>query len=80
MTGSFLAGMMYQNMKYIVSQNVPLLSYLNPVNLLTDAFYSLYYYDSLDRYFLNIAILSIFAIIFCAGTYLIVRRRKYASL
>lgn len=80
MTGSFLAGMMYQNMKYIVSQNVPLLSYLNPVNLLTDAFYSLYYYNNLDRYFLNVTILSIFAVIFCAGTYLVVRRRKYASL
>jgi len=80
MTGSFLAGMMYQNMKYIVAQNVPVLSYLNPVNLLTDAFYSLYYYDTFSRYALNIGFLCIFIVVFSFGTYLIIRRRKYASL
>jgi len=80
MTGSFLAGMMYEGMKYIVSENAPILSYLNPVNLLTDAFYSLYYYDTYRRYALNMGILGIFAAIFCTGTYLVVRRRKYASI
>ena len=80
MVGCFLAGMMYQNMKYIVAQKTPLLSYLNPVNLLTDAFYCLYYYDTITRYALNMGILSIFIIIFCVGTYSIIRRRKYASL
>jgi len=80
MTGCFLAGMMFQNMKYIVSQKAPLLSYLNPVNLLTDAFYCLYYYDSLSRYALNMGILCIFTVFFCVATYSIIRRRKYASL
>lgn len=80
MVGCFLAGMMYQNMKYIVAQNVPVLSYLNPVNLLTDAFYCLYYYDTLSRYALNIGILCVFIVIFCLVTYITIRRRKYASL
>jgi len=80
MVGSFLAGMMYQNMKYIIAQNVPVLSYLNPANLLTDALYSLYYYDTFSRYTLNIILLCIFIVIFSLGTYLIIRRRKYASL
>lgn len=80
MTGSFLAGMMYQNMKYIISQKIPVLSYLNPINLLTDAFYCLYYYDTFERFFLNIGILLIFIVLFCLGTYFIIRRRKYASL
>ncbi|NLN06576.1 MAG: ABC transporter permease [Firmicutes bacterium] len=80
MTGSFLAGMMFQNMKYIIARHLPVLSYLNPVNLLTDAYYSLYYYDTYSRYALNMGILGIFIIIFCTGTYLIIRRRKYASL
>jgi ABC-2 type transport system permease protein len=80
MVGSFLAGMMYEDMKYIVQQNVPILSYLNPVNLLTDAFYSLYYYSTYSRYTLNMGILAIFAAVFCIGTYLVVRRRKYASI
>lgn len=80
MIGSFLAGMMQHSMKYIIAQNVPLLSYLNPINLLTDAFYSLYYYDTLSRYALNMGILCMLIVLFCTGTYLIIRRRKYASL
>ncbi len=80
MEGSFLAGMMYQDMKYIVAQNAPALSYLNPVNLLTDAFYSLYYYDSLTRYATNIGALAGFILLFCGVSYQIVRRQKYASL
>lgn len=80
MTGSFLAGMMIQQMKYIVAQNAPIISYLNPVNLLTDAFYSLYYYDTYTRYALNMGILGAFIFVFCTGTYLIIRRQKYASL
>ncbi len=80
MFGSFLAGMMYQDVKYIVAKNVPILSYINPVNLLTDAFYSLYYYDNLLRYSLNMAFLSVFILLATFGTYLILRRRKYASL
>ncbi|HHX75208.1 MAG TPA: ABC transporter permease [Firmicutes bacterium] len=80
MAGSFLAGMMFQNMKYIVARHLPALSWLNPVNLLTDAYYSLYYYDTYSRYALNMGILGAFVIVFCTGTYLIIRRRKYASL
>lgn len=80
MSGSFLAGMMYIDMKYLVSLYAPVLSWINPVNLLTDAFYSLYYLDSLSRYTLNIGILSGFTVIFCVSTYMIIRRRKYASL
>jgi len=76
----FLAGMMNQDMKYVISKNAPVLSYLNPVNLLTDAFYSLYYYDTYTRFFTNIVMLTAFIAVFCSGTYLIIRRRKYASL
>lgn len=77
---SFLAGMMYQNMIYIIAKNVPILSYLNPVNLLTDAFYSLYYYDTLTRYSLNMVVLVIFILFFWFATYMLIRRRKYASI
>lgn len=80
MVGSFLSGMMYQNMKYIIQKNVPVLSFLNPVNLLTDSFYCLYYYDNLSRYSYNIGFLCLFIVIFSMGTYLMIRRRRYASL
>lgn len=80
MLGSFLAGMMYQNMKYLIDRYVPIVGYLNPVNLLTDSYYCLYYYSTYSRYMLNIGLLGAFVLVFCTGTYLIIRRQKYASL
>lgn len=80
MLGSFLAGMMFDKMKYIVATEAPILSYINPVNLLSDAFYALYYFDSFDRYWTNMGYLSIMIVVFSIGTYLVVRRQKYASL
>lgn len=80
MIASFLSGMMAVDIKYIIAKKVPILSYLNPQNLLTDSFYSLYYYDSLSRFSLNLGILCCFILVFCTGTYTMIRRRKYASL
>ena len=77
---SVLSGMMYAEMKYIVQQNVPLLAYINPVNLITDAFYALYYYDGLSRYLINILLLGCMGAAFAALTCLILRRQKYASI
>jgi ABC-2 type transport system permease protein len=80
MTMSFLSGMMYDKMKYIVATKLPVLGYLNPSNLITDSFYSLYYYDTHTRFFTNIIILCFFAVGFSLITYLVLRRQKYASL
>ena len=80
MLGSFLAGMMYQDMKYIISQNAPIIGYLNPVNLLTDSYYCLYYYSTYSRYALNMVLLCAFVLLFGTFTYFIIRRQKYASL
>lgn len=80
MSMSFLSGMMYDKMKYIVNSKMPILSYINPVNLIADSFYSLYYYDTTTKYFINIGLLCILSIV-CSGiTYLVLRGQKYASL
>ncbi|WMJ24146.1 ABC transporter permease [Paludicola sp. MB14-C6] len=80
MLGSFLAGMMAVNIKYWVQQTMPILSYINPLNLVTDGLYSLYYYGINERYFINLAILVVFGVLGCGVTYFKVRRQKYASL
>jgi ABC-2 type transport system permease protein len=80
MVGSLLAGMMVADVKYLVSVHAPILQYINPVHVISDAFYSLYYFTSMERYFMNLALLSGFAVIFALGTYVVVRGRKYASL
>ena len=78
--GSFLSGLMLYNMKYIVATHCPIVSYINPASLITDAFYSLYYYETFSRYYLNIGILCIELIILWIGTYIVIRREKYASI
>jgi len=80
MLSCFLSGMMVVDMKYIIQVYAPVIGYLSPANLITDAFYSLYYYDGLARYFENILALCVFSILFCTATCLILRRKKYASL
>lgn len=80
MIGSFFSGMYQSDMKYIVDKNVPILSYINPASLITDGFYSLYYYNTHERFFINISILIALSTVFCLITYSIIRRQKYASL
>lgn len=77
---TFLSGMMYDKMKYIISTKAPVLGYLNPANLITDCFYSLYYYDTYTRFFTDIALLCGFAAVFSTITFLALRRQRYASL
>lgn len=77
---SFLSGMMYDKMKYIISTNVPILGYLNPANLITDCFYSLYYYNTHTQFFTDIILLCVFSVVFTMMTYFVLRRQKYASL
>lgn len=80
MFGAFLSGMMFVDMKYIIAKNAPILSYINPVNLLSDSFYSLYYYETFDRFYLNISILLFMTVVLGVASYLGLRRKTYASI
>ena len=76
----YLSGMMGITMKYIVDKNVPIVNKINPASMITDGFYSLYYYDKLDRYWFNIASLLIFALILVVISFFSLRRQKYDSI
>ncbi len=80
MLGCFLSGMMGVTLKYVIDKNVPIVNKLNPASMITDGFYSLYYYDTLDRYFSNICGLLIFAFILIAISIFSLRRQKYDSI
>lgn len=80
MTCSFLAGMMILDMKYIIAKNVPILAKINPVSMITDGLYSLYYYDTLERYFFNIISLIIFSAVMVFASYFFIRRKKYDNI
>lgn len=76
----YLSGMMGITMKYIIDKNVPIVNKLNPASMITDGFYSLYYYDTLDRYFFNIASLIIFAFIMISISIFSLRSQKFEKL
>lgn len=80
MLGCFLSGMMGVTMKYVVDSNIPFLNKINPANMITDGFYSLYYYDTLDRYWFNIICLAILSIILIVISTIELRRQKYDSI
>ena len=80
MLGCFLSGMMGVTLKYVIDKNVPIVNKLNPASMITDGFYSLYYYDTLDRYFTNVFGLLIFAFILIAISIFSLRRQKYDSI
>ncbi len=80
MVGCFLSGMMGITMKYIIDKNIPFLNRINPANMITDGFYALYYYNTLDRYFINVASLLIFALVMILLSVWGLRRQRYDSI
>ncbi|MBR4618543.1 MAG: ABC transporter permease [Bacilli bacterium] len=80
MLGSFLSGMMGITMKYIIDKNLPIINKLNPVNMITDGLYSLYYYQTYNRYIFNIISLLVFSFILILISFMSLRRQKYDSI
>lgn len=80
MLGSFLSGMMGITMKYVIDKNVPIINILNPVNMITDGLYALYYYNTLDRYYFNIISLLVFSAIMIILSIRGLRRQRFETL
>ena len=80
MLWSTLSGMMGITTKYVIDKNIPILNILNPVNMITDGFYLLYYYNTLNRFYSNIISLLVFSLIMIIISYESLRRQKYDSI
>lgn len=80
MVGCFLAGLMVGNMYQIVEEYAPIINRINPAALIVKAFYSLNIYDTYTRY--NQCMITLFGLVvfLCIGSYLLVRRERYASI
>lgn len=76
----FLSGLMMNTMKDIVEHHFPIINRLNPAALMTDCFYSLDMYDTYDRFLTDIAIMGTMAVLLCFGSFLLLRRNKYANI
>mgnify|MGYP004646182101 FL=1 len=77
---SVLSGMTGVTLKYVIDTNIPIINLINPNNLITDGFYSLYYYNTLDRYFRDLIYLIIFVIICLVISFFSLRREQYDSI
>lgn len=80
MTCSFLAGMMSPDIKLLVNQYLPWLNAINPVNLVSEALYKLYYYQNIDSFYNNLISLGILTTIFITVSVIYERRVQYVSL
>jgi len=77
---SFLAGLMWVDVKDIIAGKAPVLSYVNPAALISDAFYSLYVFDTHRRFFINIGMLCLISAVMCMASFMRLRRERYASI
>ncbi len=77
---SFLAGLMSHEMKILIANNAPFIAKINPATLIQDSLYSLAVYDTYTRYYENMIILAVMAVVLLVLSYLMTRRKDYASL
>lgn len=77
---SFMADLCNSGIKYSIEKNVPFLNRINPAVLITNCFYSLNVYESLEKYFTNVIILISMSVVMLIASALILRRNKYASV
>ena len=78
--GCFLSGMMGITMKYIIDKHIPFLNKINPASMITDGFYALYYYDTLNRYWFDLISLLVLAAILVFVSIIGLRRQKYDNI
>lgn len=78
---SFLAGMMGTvDLKFWISQNLPILGRINLVNLISESFFQLFYYQSLTPFYHNLIWLGGFTILFFLANVYFERRVSYEHL
>ena len=80
MTGCFFAGMMGMTMKYVIDTNMPIINKINPASIITDGFYSLYYYNTLDRFWFDMTSLVVLCVVLITVSFFSLRRQKYDSI
>lgn len=80
MLGAMLAGMMGGAMRYAVDFHLPIVNRFNPVALITDGFYNLFFHPGYDGYWQDIVILLVISAILLGASVIVLRRQRYDSL
>lgn len=77
---SFLAGLMFGNMKDVVERHAPVLNRFNPAALISDALYSVSVYENPGRYTRSLVLLAGISILLFLGACRRMRRMRYDSI
>lgn len=80
MTGSFLAGLMNGDIKYLVDRQAPLVNRVNPAAVISDAFYCINVYDDPGRFGRCLATLALMCAGLTLASFLLIRRERYDSI
>lgn len=80
MASVFLSGLMISNLNFIIAERAPVLSWINPAARITDAFYALYFYDTYERFLINMAVVLGMTVIFFIVSAITLRRPQYESI
>lgn len=77
---SFLSGMMSPDIKILIEKNIPILSKINPIAIITNNLYRINLLDNTSNLSGDILILISYVFILMSGSYLFLRRRQYDSI
>lgn len=80
MAMSVMADLCATGVKDLVEHNTPIINRINPAVLISDSFYSLYVYDTYDKFNQNILTLGIMSAVLIFVSVILLRRNKYASV
>ena len=80
MVECFLAGLMTSGMYQLIEKYAPVINRVNPAALIVKAMYSLNIYETYTRYHQCMIGLLVITAVLCVGSYLMVRRERYASI
>lgn len=77
---SFLSGLMASGVKGLVEEYCPVINRINPASLISDAFYYMTIYEDAARYTKDVLTMAVWAVVFLAGSFMMVRRVRYDSI
>ena len=80
MISSFLAGLQWADITYILEKKCPIINRINPATLIVNAYKSLAVYGDYHQYVVNLLSLLVIGLLFLGISILKLRRTKYASL
>lgn len=80
MLGAMLAGMMGGAMRYAVDFHFPMVNKFNPVALITDGYYNLFFHPGYDGYWQDVVILLVISAVLLGASVIVLRRQRYDSL